>query len=137
MIQRPPSSTRTDSIFPYTTRCRSFWRFSRQPDLGRSLSIRLPPARRDRHARLVGPVAALAGQLHRRLCEESWRGGVRRRCLQRRTRGGAAGRTRRLASVLYLFGSRGVFGARRLQSRQYPPFHQLSPPPPRTVPTSP
>src|SRR3546814_1163706 len=59
MIRRPPRSTRTDTLFPYTTLFRS------------SLSFRFPPGRRDRHAELDRPVAALAPQFHRGLCPRS------------------------------------------------------------------
>src|SRR3546814_8559959 len=31
MIRRPPRSTRTDTLFPYTTRCRSHWRGRSSP----------------------------------------------------------------------------------------------------------
>src|SRR3546814_20599438 len=43
MIRRPPRSTRTDTLFPYTTLFRSRHTALRQP--GRSLSRGLPPSR--------------------------------------------------------------------------------------------
>src|SRR3546814_2910738 len=35
MVRRPPSSTRTDTLFPYTTRCRSSHELTDKVDLAR------------------------------------------------------------------------------------------------------
>src|SRR3546814_8662428 len=44
MIRRPPRSTRTDTLFPYTTLFRSFWTFSFRQILSRL--TRQHPSRR-------------------------------------------------------------------------------------------
>src|SRR3546814_16031734 len=100
MIRRPPRSTRTDTLFPYTTLFRSQVRldpgFRRGTASGTDLSRRANPPRRLRDAGLGGRRGGLAGlplrplaRLHlpgrldpvalhagrRRLCgAEQWRG---------------------------------------------------------------
>src|SRR3546814_9157103 len=50
MIRRPPRSTRTDTLFPYTTLFRSHHRFAiRRYDYGRWFQQYLPRSRRKRH----------------------------------------------------------------------------------------
>src|SRR3546814_11498701 len=46
MIRRPPRSTRTDTLFPYTTLFRSGWEV-RAADLRRHWGVSEKPARRD------------------------------------------------------------------------------------------
>src|SRR3546814_8311716 len=41
MIRRPPSSTRTDTLFPYTTLFRSHWDCTLEETGGRYLAVRL------------------------------------------------------------------------------------------------
>src|SRR3546814_8028626 len=46
MIRRPPRSTRTDTLFPYTTLCRSNGRCGQPVGIGRGKPGRLPAAPR-------------------------------------------------------------------------------------------
>src|SRR3546814_1751443 len=63
MIRRPPRSTRTDTLFPYTTLFRSDHHLSRRGDVGRDASTRsLSPAR----AHGAGPAGGGGGQAARR-----------------------------------------------------------------------
>src|SRR3546814_13626877 len=39
MRRRPPRSTRTDTLLPYTTLLRSRWRFSRPPQISKARSV--------------------------------------------------------------------------------------------------
>src|SRR3546814_12766298 len=54
MIRRPPRSTRTDTLFPYTTLFRSCWLDQREPHIGgarpvaQAIGSALPHGRRDR-----------------------------------------------------------------------------------------
>src|SRR3546814_10464158 len=61
MIRRPPRSTRTDTLFPYTTLFRSR-RTSRHPQGGRRARIVLDLFRLCRRRRDDQPIAAQAGQ---------------------------------------------------------------------------
>src|SRR3546814_4946560 len=70
MIRRPPRSTRTDTLFPYTTLFRS-WNFDRRlqgwqdialNDTGRAQAARL--AARVREAAAARPFAALRSEEH-------------------------------------------------------------------------
>src|SRR3546814_20866773 len=54
MIRRPPRSTRTDTLFPYTTLCRSHPAAVRYPAWPRTVSAFLPQA----------PAALRAGDRH-------------------------------------------------------------------------
>src|SRR3546814_5885656 len=58
MIRRPPLSTRTDTLFPYTTLFRSVGRVS-----GRRASVALHVAQRDAGGSLVGRVGELGAAL--------------------------------------------------------------------------
>src|SRR3546814_16736052 len=78
MIRRPPRSTRTDTLFPYTTLFRSFplwrqWLSSRSPRVEKhlasvgegskvgpdqSFSKRVDPARRNSYARMMDRVGS-------------------------------------------------------------------------------
>src|SRR3546814_20507765 len=65
MIRRPPRSTRTDTLFPYTTLCRSDHRQARRTDC-------LAPAAPARKDKQRDPVQrALAGHLQRKSFEKS------------------------------------------------------------------
>src|SRR3546814_19640017 len=83
MIRRPPRSTRTDTLFPYTTLFRSqpcrLLPLSRSPARrrdnhmqSRSFPTRfpLPVFRLARHQKRKGAVAAPAGQIGRASCRE-------------------------------------------------------------------
>src|SRR3546814_4020949 len=70
MIRRPPRSTRTDTLFPYTTLFRSFEGAPAAVAYGpaaRTVALRLKYGRRLGHARLMAtlmlrPLRALAGE---------------------------------------------------------------------------
>src|SRR3546814_6720026 len=73
MIRRPPRSTRTDTLFPYTTLCRSCQaprhgrsvrreHFDRRPDRSRCLHRRCLPAWLGAGRGLPGPAALLAAE---------------------------------------------------------------------------
>src|SRR3546814_17972388 len=67
MIRRPPRSTRTDTLFPYTTLCRSAFMHEAVADLQLALRVKLRHARRGAGAagaavdRLVGVEHGVAG----------------------------------------------------------------------------
>src|SRR3546814_2336285 len=72
MIRRPPRSTRTDTLFPYTTLFRSRLRAARRPAAGPArrpgcVSLRASPAT---HARGLGRPAVADGALTGRRSEE-------------------------------------------------------------------
>src|SRR3546814_12859107 len=62
MIRRPPRSTRTDTLFPYTTLFRSGHRDERRGAFARILPPRSTPARRIAAHRIIGPLEPLAHQ---------------------------------------------------------------------------
>src|SRR3546814_16662840 len=65
MIRRPPRSTRTDTLCPYTTLFRSEWRCRAVPGTHRAqgdTADRLSPRHRDRRTDAL-PRAAIRGQL--------------------------------------------------------------------------
>src|SRR3546814_17198532 len=64
MIRRPPRSTRTDTLFPYTTLFRSIV----EVDAGRVLPLRLEEVGRQRNARMRD--AGDAAQLRRRVGDD-------------------------------------------------------------------
>src|SRR3546814_16833352 len=86
MIQRPPSATRTDTLFPYTTLFRSRGRRTRD--------------RRDRHRGpgRTGPGAGIDAGVGVRTAG----GAAERRALQERTRPGGRGAYRRMDEELRL-----------------------------------
>src|SRR3546814_9060229 len=49
MIRRPPRTTRTDTLFPYTTLFRSAWRALRPRRLGRHVDRHRQPGRSEEH----------------------------------------------------------------------------------------
>src|SRR3546814_6461929 len=60
MLRRPPRSTRTDTLFPYTTLCRSHPRHGGVA--GRARRVQAPPEPADRQHRERLRLAAPAGQ---------------------------------------------------------------------------
>src|SRR3546814_13118831 len=106
MIRRPPRSTRTDTLFPYTTLCRS--RFADRPGesesgfpVARRMTVEedsadaagLVPVRQEEvivapglEARVVGGIETVAGRLQRRMEGR----GIRRIGHHRRQIGAAA-----------------------------------------------
>src|SRR3546814_5529109 len=104
MIRRPPRSTRTDTLFPYTTLFRSCL-----GDRGQASGLRRSGRRRDRHAgRAVGD----AGDRRR------WR----QSCLRRR--GPALARSEEHTSELQslMRNSYAVFCLKKKKKNLYPPL---------------
>src|SRR3546814_12718789 len=98
MIRRPPSTTRTDTLFPYTTLFRSLWSALFQPDASRdieawALSLDQASSLCVEEPFLVVIDPAVSGQqwqLHRHGPQFVHHGAVKRRQLLARTHGDAA-----------------------------------------------
>src|SRR3546814_8267350 len=98
MIRRPPSTTRTDTLFPYTTLFRSLWSALFQPDASRdidawALSLDQASSLCVEEPFLVVIDPAVSGQqwqLHRHGPQFGHHGDGQRRLLLARADGGAA-----------------------------------------------
>src|SRR3546814_5075794 len=104
LIQRPPRSTRTDTLFPYTTLCRSVCSTAARRAAARCRAARRSPCRRPRSGRAALPHIGRSVRSPRRsrrggdaAATPPWRRG--RRC-PRRSQGHGGGRSEEHTSEL-------------------------------------